>query len=65
MNPKYFITLKWPDFERSAILLKMIMLIKTAKESHSAIHYASFGTLKINIGRLYSSQSMFKFPWNL
>ena len=29
------------------------MLIKTAKEIHSAIHKTSFGTLKSKIGRLY------------
>ena len=60
MNPKYFIRLKKPDFQRSTIPLKLIILIKTAKESHSDIHNASFGTLKAKIDRPHSSQSMFE-----
>ena len=44
--------------ERFTIPLKLVVLIKTAKGSHSAIHNASFGTLKAKMGRLYSSQSI-------
>ena len=57
MNPKYFIKLKQPDlnvFQRFSIPLKLIILIKTAKERHSVIHNVSFGTFEANIGRLYS-----------
>ena len=61
----YFITLKWPDFQRSTISLKPIILIKTAKESHSAINNNFFGTFKVKIGQLYISQSMFTFSWKL
>jgi len=41
---------------------RLILLVKTAKESHSAIHNTSFGTFKAKIGQLHSSQSMFEFP---
>ena len=59
---KVLITLKYPEFQRSAIPLKRNILIQTAKESHSAIHNASLGIFIAKIGRLYSLQSMFEFP---
>ena len=52
-------------FQRFAILLKLINLIKTAKESHSDIHKASFSTFNAKIGRVLGSQSMFEFPWKI
>ena len=56
MNPKYFITLKWPDFQRSFIFPKTDYFEQN--KSHSANHNASFTTFKVKIGLLYSSQSM-------
>ena len=53
------------DFLRFAIPPKLIILIKTVKESHSAIHNASFGIIKVKIGQLLSLQLMFEFPWKV
>ena len=43
MNPKHFITLKYPDFQRCAIPLKLIILIKTPNKVKACI--APFITL--------------------
>ena len=69
---KYFfcweITL-YPDFQRSTVTLKLIILlvilIKTVRESRSSIHNASFCTCNVKIGRLCSSQLMFEFIWKM
>ena len=60
MNPKLLITLKEADFQWPTIPLKRIILIKTLTKCRSLIQYASFGTFRAKIGRLFTPKSVFK-----
>ena len=51
MNPKYFITRKQPDFQRTTVSLKVNILIKAVKESCSPSCDASLAPLKPKEGR--------------
>ena len=46
MNPKYFISLKQPDFQLTTGSLKLNVCTKTHTECRSSIHYASVDTFK-------------------
>jgi len=45
------------------LIILIIILIKIVQDSHGPVHNASFGTFKVKIGRVYSPESMFEFPW--
>ena len=60
-NPKYFITLKYHNFQRSMAPLKTIILIKKIlTECRSPIQRAFFDTFRAKNGRLFTRQLTFE-----